>query len=215
MRITGKKILKFLPTILGIAILVFVIMKVFGNKKEGFRKMKKEGFFIADPRGAVISPSLVDSPSDHSKKIYSCTGKKAPNGTPRTKLVDGSGNTPGLSSLNSGVTGATCPAGFHIGARNTLDSDERRFVTCVKDIQMCEDGYNYTPGNTLARRCVPISGHGASTLVKSGAICPGIQSGEKQYISGPYCQIAKLDGPCNPGLVYDRTLHYCVGCVAP
>ena len=152
-----------------------------------------EGFYQATATGTGMTYVL-----DETGRV--CSGGKKKVGTTNKPMAD----TPFL-------TGMSCPAGFTPGY---LSYNDTVLTNCIKNIQVCDDGYKYNKNVTDNKFCQNIFNKNDRKTTKGGAVCPLPKGDEIRIIDSAYCQIVKKATPtCTSGFTYDNTINKCYKCI--
>ena len=133
------------------------------------------------------------------------TGLVCPSG--KTKL----GNT-GKPMANTNVLeGMSCPSGYTPGYISYQDTVSAH---CLKNIQMCNDGYKYDKNSKDSKRmCVNTFNPSDRKPTRNNVTCPLPDDDEIRIIDTSFCQIVKKDTPkCSDGFLFDYTINKCYKC---
>ena len=129
---------------------------------------------------------------------------------PAGKRMMGSDNKDISQTLSA--TGVRCDSGYSPIFSST---DTGLLFNCGKNIQVCDDGYNYNKNSLVPNQmCVNNSNSTDKRPVKNGSTCPLPTSHEIRIIDGPWCQIIRTSQiQCASGYTYLPLIQKCYKCV--
>jgi hypothetical protein len=178
--------------------------------------MRKSSFnYTLMVLGLLILLITIYTMNSTNEGFYQATG------TGMTYVLDETGRVCSGGKKKVGVTGKpmsdsnflegiSCPAGFTAAYLSYYNSI---VASCVKNIQVCDDGYKYNKNVTDGKFCQNIFNSNDRKTTKGGAVCPLPKGDEIRIIDTAYCQIAKKATPtCKTGYTYDNTINKCYQC---